>query len=303
MSCFYYAERVCVTGHALLSALVKRIGEGYLPREEERAALVKAGCPRQDVDSAIDGALARIAETVERDARVDMYRAAPAELDARITMVGSAAALALKAGGRFNRIVGFGMGEEDAREADVDTLLAAFEGLDAPGFYLCSHARPRGIEAWLTARGMRETSRWTKLLRDARPVDPAPTDLAIEETGDGQELAETIAASFESPRSLLPWSASLPGRPRWRAYVARDDGRSVACGVMFVDGPHAWLGLGATLPTHRRRGAHAALLARRLEDALAAGCRWIVLETMAGSRANAIRAGFVPLYERPSWTR
>jgi ribosomal protein S18 acetylase RimI-like enzyme len=82
----------------------------------------------------------------------------------------------------------------------------------------------------------------------------------------------------------------------------------VAVGGAFVHGDVAQLWGGATLPSHRRRGAQSALLAARLLDAKAAGCRMAVVETATegpGERNqsfhNVRRVGFSPLYERPNW--
>lgn len=45
---------MCVTGHALLSALVRRIAnEGYRPTVAELAALMPAGCSFADVERAL----------------------------------------------------------------------------------------------------------------------------------------------------------------------------------------------------------------------------------------------------------
>lgn len=59
---------MCVTGHALLSALVRRIGnEGYRPTLAELAALFAAGCSFEDVERALaDGAGDAFAEARRR---------------------------------------------------------------------------------------------------------------------------------------------------------------------------------------------------------------------------------------------
>lgn len=45
---------MCVTVHALLSALVRRIDlEGYAPSRAELVALLRAGCPRADIERAL----------------------------------------------------------------------------------------------------------------------------------------------------------------------------------------------------------------------------------------------------------
>jgi GNAT superfamily N-acetyltransferase len=68
-------------------------------------------------------------------------------------------------------------------------------------------------------------------------------------------------------------------RPRWHVYFARQDGRPLATGALFVQGDIAYLGYGATLPEHRGQGLQRMLLAKRMRVALALGCRYIVSET------------------------
>jgi sugar phosphate isomerase/epimerase len=75
-----------------------------------------------------------------------------------------------------------------------------------------------------------------------------------------------------------------------------------------AQGDHAWLGVGATKPEARRRGAHRALLSRRIEAAQRAGARWVVTETGvpqsgqdAPSQRNILAAGFQLAYVRPNW--
>jgi hypothetical protein len=74
---------------------------------------------------------------------------------------------------------------------------------------------------------------------------------------------------------------------------------------VFVDGSTSWLGFGATLPTHRKRGAQSAVLAARIRASLDAGATLISTETgiphhdEAGpSFKNIQRAGFRVAYER-----
>jgi len=86
----------------------------------------------------------------------------------------------------------------------------------------------------------------------------------------------------------------------------------VAGGALFIDKGLAWLGLGATLASHRGRGAQNAILARRITDALAAGVRGLVTETglpAPGEEAahpsfrNIRRAGFEIAYARANYRR
>jgi hypothetical protein len=82
----------------------------------------------------------------------------------------------------------------------------------------------------------------------------------------------------------------------------------VATGALYLRAGIGYLSLGATLPSHRRRGAQGAIMARRIADATALGCRWLVTETFEDSPQhpnpsyhNMLRTGFVPAYRRPNY--
>jgi hypothetical protein len=62
-------------------------------------------------------------------------------------------------------------------------------------------------------------------------------------------------------------------------YGVADGQRMVGGGCLFIDGENAWLGMGSVLESHRRRGAHTGLLAKRIEAAIEAGVAWLVTET------------------------
>ncbi len=48
---------------------------------------------------------------------------------------------------------------------------------------------------------------------------------------------------------------------------------SVAVGTVNIHDGIGWLGIGGTLPTHRKRGAQGALMAQRIRDTAKAGCK------------------------------
>ena len=63
-----------------------------------------------------------------------------------------------------------------------------------------------------------------------------------------------------------------------------------------------------TLPAARRRGGQGAIMVRRIREALALGCRWLVTETFLDtpehpnpSLHNMLRTGFQIAYERPNY--
>jgi hypothetical protein len=98
--------------------------------------------------------------------------------------------------------------------------------------------------------------------------------------------------------------------PNGLGRLAWDGDTPIATGAVFVSGRAAWLGIGATLATHRRQGAQSAMLAARVGIAAQAGCRTITTETgipqpgEAGpSYVNIQRAGFRIAYRRPNLRR
>jgi len=124
------------------------------------------------------------------------------------------------------------------------------------------------------------------------------------------EFGATAASGFGMPAFMAQWLAELPGSTGWRCYLALDGEAAIGAGALYLDGVDAWLGIGAVLPTARRRGAQGALLARRVRDAREAGAHLVTTETgvpldgePAPSFANILRCGFRIAYERTNWVR
>lgn len=208
----------------------------------------------------------------------------------------------------YNRAFGFGL-EDPFGAAELERIVRHFPA----GAEFTIQPSPacvfEGARAWLDARGMRSWFDWVCWSRalDAEAPD-APSDLAIAEVAphEADAFAELCTGIFDE-RPLAPVLAATVGRAGWRSYVARDGGRAVATGMLFVHGRDAWLGWGATLASHRGRGAQSALVARRLRDARAMGATHARVETaddLPGqpnpSFRNMRRAGFTLLYRRPS---
>lgn len=92
----------------------------------------------------------------------------------------------------------------------------------------------------------------------------------------------------------------------FRSYVAlAQHGEPTAWSTMYVGDGFAFLGNSFTRPEHRRRGAHAALLAARIADAAALGLAIAFTDVEHGSQshANCERAGFRTLTIRMIWTK
>jgi len=257
-------------------------------------------------------------EAIERQACRDIVASAPAAWADRAGLrherLGSADLFLLAAVpiGHFNRLVGLGV-ETPASEAMLDSALARFAAADIGEFFihLSPGAQPAALPGWLAARGLVPHRRaWAKLWRDDSPPPTNPTTLRIAEVGPDRAADFALAAceGLGLPPALRPWRAALVGRPGWRTYVAYDGSVPAASGALYCRDGVGWLGVGATIPAWRRKGAQGALISRRVADAIAAGCRDIVADTTepapgepSPAYANMLRNGFRVAYSRPNY--
>jgi hypothetical protein len=257
-------------------------------------------------------------EAVERDAWLDMYAAAPPEFAKRVGLTAehsqgvTVLTLAAVPDTQFNRILGLGV-EGPASEALLDQALERMRSAGTRRFFL--HLAPVAaapkLAGWMGRRGLVRYHRpWAKFHRGPGPALSVTSDLAIAEIGPDRamDFARPVAAGFAAPPPFQAWLAALPGRAGWRIYAAYSGTEPVAGGALYCRNGVGWLGITATAPAHRRRGAQTVLLARQIADAIATGCRDIAAETgvpVPGepnhSYANMLRAGFEIAYLRDNY--
>jgi hypothetical protein len=165
-----------------------------------------------------------------------------------------------------------------------------------------------GLEESLQALGYTRGYAWMKFERNDAPSAPAETDLRVEETLDAEAFALASEGGYGLTPELARELAAIVGAPGWRCFVAFAGDEPAACGALYADGDHGWLGVASTLPQFRRRGAQGAILAARIEAGRADGVRRFASET--GKRGegrpdqsyrNILRAGFREAYVRPNW--
>ncbi|MFL5925424.1 MAG: GNAT family N-acetyltransferase [Gaiellaceae bacterium] len=159
----------------------------------------------------------------------------------------------------------------------------------------------------LTARGYACGYAWMKFERGPEPAPRVESELRVQDATDLGLFMATIGEGFGAPPDAAR-DPALVDRPGWHAFLAWDGDQPAAAAGLFVGGDVAWLGGAATRPAFRRRGAQTALLAARIERALAVGARRVCTET--GERVpgradqsyrNILRAGFREAYLRPNW--
>ena len=257
--------------------------------------------------------LAALVENTEAAAYADMFRAAPAALGLDLEV--TAACTVLQAP-RFdvlilNRVLGLGI-VSPTSEAEIGALVERFRATGSRNFgiQLSPEAQPSRTIDWLTGSGLHVRDAWTKVYRAATAPAAIETDVRIERASSGQaDLFGALACQgFGMPAVLSPLMAATAGRRGWHHYIAWSGDQPAAVGAMFVQGEVGWLGVAATLPMFRRRGAQGALMARRIRDGAAQGCRWFVTETGEDtperpnpSYRNMRRLGFVDAYRRPNY--
>lgn len=252
--------------------------------------------------------LHRLAERTDRAQLADLHAAAPAALRAELglrleTMGGALISLAPGVPGIvLNRVAGLGVEQPATREvADAVPRLYAQAGIGRHFVHLHPTARPPELPDWLSAAGYRRHRRWMKFTRGREaPPEPA-TDLDVREIGteSAADFGRIAAEGFDLGEGGARLLAALAGRPRWHVYMSFAGDEPAGTGALFVDGDVGWLDWGATARAQRRRGGQAAVLARRVADALDLGCR--VMFTTTGewvegdpqhSYRNIQRAGF-----------
>lgn len=211
----------------------------------------------------------------------------------------------------FNRTLGFGL-DRPLDGAQLDGIIEIYRAARVRLFLVqwAPAAAPADAHALFLSRGFRAGSRMAKLCRrttDA-PLPDSPFDVVPVSEADAACFARLLVDAHGNDPELEPAFRSTVGRPGWTHYVALDGGRPVAGAALHARRDVAWCGMAATLERDRGRGAHRALLARRIRDAARAGCSWISCETMEDtperpnpSYHNMREAGFELRYLRTNY--
>jgi GNAT superfamily N-acetyltransferase len=146
-----------------------------------------------------------------------------------------------------------------------------------------------------------------------RGVDALPepqTSLRVEEIGGehGAAFGSVVARGYRMPEFAAEWFAAAAGLPSFRPFLAFDGDEPAGAGALYVGDGIGWLGLAATLPEHRRKGAQSAILAARIRTAGEAGLGELATETgerlpdrPSNSYRNLLRSGFEEQYVRANY--
>jgi len=272
--------------------------------------------------AAPDPALVAACERVEAAAFTDIAAAAPPGLTTTFGLVharvGGAFAIASRALEKrmYNHVFGLGV-HAPVSAADLDALEAFFARAGSGSVRIALSPGPNAaaLAASLRERRFAPEDRWLRLWRDAAaplPEGASRTAFTIRDVAPSDALAfgRLLTSTFAHPEASAAWFSRLVGRNGWRVIGAHDGGTLVGCGALYVEDGAGWLGLGATLASHRRRGAQGAVIAARIEAARAAGAGLLAIETLDDTPAkpnpsthNARRLGFLDLHPRDNWVK
>jgi ribosomal protein S18 acetylase RimI-like enzyme len=211
----------------------------------------------------------------------------------------------------FNRVIGLGL-ESDIGNEQIEEIITAYRDYGIKRFFIQAmplHSQS-DLEQRLLDHGFEHYNNWVKLHRDAIPLTGVKSDLEVRRVGPehGEDFARITSECFGWPESFRTWLAASIGRKNWNHYIAFSNDTPAATAAVYLDSKAAWVDFAATLPEFRGRGAQAALMKQRIDDAIAAGCRMLVVETSeqkpdkeAPSYRNMRRYGFEVAYTRPNY--
>lgn len=211
----------------------------------------------------------------------------------------------------LNRAIGLGLTEPATPDA-IERICATYRDHGIERFYLGVHpdARPDGLEQMLDDAGLESGRGWMKFERGPEPAPTADSDLEVREIDeDHVDAFGRIAASgFGLTDAAAPLFRGLVDRPDFHLYMTFEGETPAGTGLLYVHGDRAWFDWASTDPAFRQRGSQRALLARRIEDAVAAGCTRLLTATGEAvpddpqhSYHNIEWAGFEPTYVRENW--
>jgi GNAT superfamily N-acetyltransferase len=261
--------------------------------------------------------LAVVSETVERAALTELHAAASGEvrrqLGLRLESVGPAlvSIAANDPGVVINRAIGLGVERPATEQAvrDIESLFAS-AGVGRHYVHVCSGAQPSELREWLAGASLERGRGWARFGRGTEPPPEASSTLEVRRIGPEHATAwgKIVADGFGLGARSAVWLAGLVDRPAWRLYVGFDGDEPAGTAGMFVHEGIAWFDWAATRPEFRRRGCQGALLRRRVQDALEAGCSRMLTETGEAvegdpqhSYRNILRASFELLDVRENW--
>ena len=162
----------------------------------------------------------------------------------------------------------------------------------------------------LEQAGMKKSRGWMKFIRDTSPASARNPDLAIRKIGPehAEDFARIVVPCFDMTEASIPLVSCMVNHPHFHLYMGFDGDKPAATGALFYKDGCGYCDWGSTHPDFRRRGFQGAVLAHRINDAIAMGAEAMVTATgeeVPGdpqhSYKNIMRYGFRENYLRENW--
>jgi GNAT superfamily N-acetyltransferase len=201
-------------------------------------------------------------------------------------------------------------GLEAADIGRVDEITAFYRSLGIRGWAEVPPGEPfDGVAEALAAAGWSKVDEHCSFAAPLHPGLLKDGDAAIRVVNrdSAAEFARTLLAGHDAPENDRAEAeidiAGWLGQLGWRLYLVEVDGHPAAAGVLITTDRAAFLANASTRPEYRGRGCQTALIRRRLEDGMEAGCDLACSLAAPGSASqrNLERAGIGLCHTQAVW--
>lgn len=243
----------------------------------------------------------RVERAIAAERRAFAMSTSPDRIEAGVLDIAGGCAVYTGHGLFSNRVLGLGL-DRAVTDDDLSAIERFYADRGAATEIELASESARDLVALVGRRHYRLRRFRNIYARSAPLVTRPPSDsfeVAIVDESSREAWSAALIEGFghhhpEAVRLVEEWNRALLATPGLTALIARADGEVAASASVLIDGSVAVLGGAATVARHRRRGAHLALIAARLELASTAGCDLAVVTADPGSVSarNSERSGF-----------
>ncbi|KMJ57219.1 acetyltransferase [Bacillus sp. LL01] len=155
------------------------------------------------------------------------------------------------------------------------------------------------------------TALYRSLSSDESPIAGVGNTIQIEEISlvDFDIFGDLYTKGFGMPGAFKNFVTQnnkiLAESDHWVFYMASVEGNPAGVGVLFQKNAVATLAASATVPAFRNKGVQPALIQKRIQQAVDAGCEYVIGQAAYGSvsQKNMERAGLKVAYTNAIWEK